>query len=283
MRFYNIEEVQTMNTKIKFINDDFRISQESIDSGWTMPYAHYHASYEIYILKSGERTVTIENKEYIAKAHDTALFPSNIPHKSKGDVPFSGICIHFSERYLDLYFTANAKKELMRCFKNSIISLSDDDFSTIKKLADDFVLYAQDNFVILSVILNILNHSAIGNNAGLLSEREKKMSKSQLIMQYVEDNYIFIKHISDITDIFHVSETYIFQIYRNKYYMTPKQYINKLRIRHACHRLKYTDYTIKSIALNSGFDSYEYFINVFKKLLDCTPTEYRNRNYKTII
>lgn len=267
-----------MNTKIKFINDDFRISQERMDSGWTMPYSHRHLAYEIYILKSGERTVTIEDKEYLAKAYGATLFSSNIPHRSRGDVPFSGICIHFSERYLDKYFTENAKNALMRCFKNKVISLRNNDFNIIKQFADSFTVYTQDNFIILFLILNILNHSAVDNNAGLPTGQEKKISKSRLIMQYVDDNYIYIKRVSDITDIFKVSETYVFQIYRKKYNMTPKQYINKLRVRNACHRLKYTDYTIKSIAISCGFDSYEYFVGVFKKIVGCTPTEYRNKN-----
>lgn len=57
--------------------------------------------------------------------------------------------------------------------------------------------------------------------------------------------------------------------------MTPKQYINKLRINNACHRLKYEKKSIKSIALDCGFDSYEHFINVFKKAVGCTPSEYK--------
>ena len=41
-----------------------------------MPYSHCHVAYEIYILKSGERTVTIEDMEYTAKAMDATLFSS---------------------------------------------------------------------------------------------------------------------------------------------------------------------------------------------------------------
>lgn len=74
-----------MNTKKRFIFDDFRISQESINYGWTMPYSHCHVAYEIYILKSGERTVTIEDMEYTAKAMDATLFSSNTSHKSKAE------------------------------------------------------------------------------------------------------------------------------------------------------------------------------------------------------
>lgn len=266
-----------MDLKNRFINDDFRISQESTDNGWTMPYSHCHASYEIYILTSGERVVTIEDKEYTVKAHDATLFSSNIPHKSRGNTPFSGICIHFSERYLDLSFTENTKKNLLRCFKNKVLYLNDDAFHTIQTIGDNFIVNSTDNFVMISIILTILNHSAPGNDDGVTAGQEKGLNKAQLIMQYIEENYVFIKHISDITTTFHVSEAYIFQIYRKNYNVTPKQYINKLRIRHACHRLQHTSHTIKSIALDCGFDSYEYFVNVFKEIAGCTPTEYRKQ------
>lgn len=264
-----------MNTKRRFIIDDFRISQESIDYGWTMPYSHCHPAYEIYILKNGERTVTIEDMEYAAKAMDATLFSSNTSHKSRGDTPFSGICIHFSERYLDLYFTAEAKKQLMKCFKHKIISLSDTNFETIQSIADNFTESTSNNFLILAFVLDILNCSVNSADTGVSADGEKKVKKSQRIIEYVNENYIYIKKISDITNIFKVSENYVFQIFRRNYGMTPKQYINKLRINNACHRLKYEKKSIKSIAYDCGFDSYEHFINVFKKSVGATPTEYR--------
>ncbi|MGM9936023.1 MAG: helix-turn-helix domain-containing protein [Candidatus Ornithomonoglobus sp.] len=266
-----------MTTKRQFISDDFAISQEETDSGWTMPYSHYHAAYEIYILKTGERTVITDGVEYSVKAGDAALFSSGISHRSRGDVPFSGICIHFSERYLDFYFNAEAKRLLMRCFKNNVISLNDGDFSIIKYIADTFDKSASDNFLKLAAVLNILNRSDTSADIGTSVINEKKIKKSQRIIEYVNENYVYIKRISDITELFDVSENYVFQVLRKKYNMTPKQYINKLRINNACHRLKYSDKSIKSIAHNCGFDTYEYFTNVFKKTVGCTPTEYRKK------
>ena len=48
-----------MKPKRSFMTKDFAISKESHSEGWTMPYMHYHDSYEIYILESGSRIVTI--------------------------------------------------------------------------------------------------------------------------------------------------------------------------------------------------------------------------------
>lgn len=264
-----------MNVKKQFIIDNFKISQESTDSGWTMPYSHCHAAYEIYILESGERTVTIENTDYITNAKDAVLFTSNITHKSKGDTPFSGICIHFSERYLDIYFTTEAKKQLMKCFKHKVISLNDTDFAVIKNIADNFIVNAPNNFLMLASVLDILNRSTNSVDTGISASNENKMRKSQRIIEYTNENYAYIKRISDITELFSVSERYVFQVFNKKYCMTPKQYINELRINTACHRMKYSDKSIKSIAYDCGFDSYEYFIKVFKKIVGTTPTEYK--------
>lgn len=266
-----------MNTKRRFIIDDFKISQENADSGWTMPYSHSHAAYEIYILKSGKRTVIIDDMEYTAAAKDATLFSSNISHKSRGDTPFSGICIHFSERYLDLYFTAEAKKQLMKCFNHKVVSLSDAEFEAIKAIADNFDEAASNKFLVFAVILDILSRSASFSDTGVSADIKGKIKKSQRIIEYTNENYVYIKRISDITTLFKVSENYVFQIFRKNYGMTPKQYINKLRINNACHRLKYADKSIKSIAYDCGFESYEHFINVFKKSVGCTPSEYRSR------
>lgn len=264
-----------MEAKKRFIYDDFRMSQEKLTEGWTMPYSHYHAAYEIYVLEYGERTVTIGDKEYTARAHDATLFEPDIPHKSKGVTEFSGICIHFTERYLDLYFSPEAKKYMMKCFEHKLISIDDDGFAFIKNAADEYSPACSGNFLILADILNILCRCCHDNDDTETSHTQKKTKKSQLIIDYVNENYVYIKRINDITELFGVTENYIFQIFRRHYGMTPKQYINMLRIKHACHRLRYADKSIKSIALECGYGSYEYFINVFKQTMGCTPSQYR--------
>lgn len=99
-----------MKPKRSFVTENFSISQEAYDFGWTMPYTHYHDSYEIYILESGERVVTMDGQDYVTKQYDAALFKKNITHTSRGETPFSGICIKFLDRFLDFYFTKNSKK-----------------------------------------------------------------------------------------------------------------------------------------------------------------------------
>ena len=41
---------------------------------------------------------------------------------------------------------------------------------------------------------------------GVSAGSEKKIKKSQRVIEYVNENYVYIKKISDITDIFNLSE-----------------------------------------------------------------------------
>lgn len=257
------------------INVGFTISQESCNEAWTMPYAHYHNDYEIYILKSGKRIVTISENEYITHEKNAVLFEPAIPHKSRGDTGFSGICIHFSKLYFDYYFTAVAGRQVLKCFENRFINIADNDFDEIQKFADDFNENDPDNFVILLRILIILSHSAPGAAERL---QKKKLSAVRRIIEYVDMNYIFIKNINEIAEKFDVSERYIFKIFKKEFHLTPKQYINSLKLHNACHYIIHTDSSIRSIAQNSGFECYEYFVRLFKKETGITPSQFRKDN-----
>lgn len=260
-----------------FATNYFRITQESMDNPWNMPYMHFHNSYEIYILKTGRRLVTIDETEYDVGPHEATMFDINIPHTSRGDVPFSGICIHIPHGYLDIYFTPSAKNELLSCFEHSVIRLDDKDFETIQFYADSYKSDAKDNYLILANILNIMNKNASEDDILPVAVSKYEYIHEQII-HYVNDNYVYIKTISDLTHEFNVSESYIFKLFKKEFDMTPKQYINKLRIVNACHRLKYTAAPTNKVALQCGFDCYEYFVRVFKKSTGCTPLEYRKKN-----
>ena len=88
-----------MADKRTFVYENFEMSYEETKKGWSMPYSHHHTHYEIYILLSGERTVTIGNTTHLVKEGFACLFESNISHRSEGNTDYSGLCIHFSKQY----------------------------------------------------------------------------------------------------------------------------------------------------------------------------------------
>lgn len=61
---------------------------------------------------------------------------------------------------------------------------------------------------------------------------------------------------------------------------TPRTYLDKIRIDKAAHLLKTTNCTILEICFETGFHSPSNFYKIFRRLKACSPTEYRNLQWK---
>ena len=57
--------------------------------------------------------------------------------------------------------------------------------------------------------------------------------------------------------------------------ITPAEYITLQKIELAKTRLTQTDVSITELAYSLGFSTSNYFSSVFKKIISCTPREYR--------
>jgi AraC-like DNA-binding protein len=63
--------------------------------------------------------------------------------------------------------------------------------------------------------------------------------------------------------------------FQRLYHSSPRIWINRKRLGHARMLLRNTDRPVGEIALDCGFESASYFIRLFKKEYQCTPTELR--------
>lgn len=57
--------------------------------------------------------------------------------------------------------------------------------------------------------------------------------------------------------------------------LTPTQYINQIRIKHAAHLLRSDDLPIEDLALQCGFENTGYFYRLFRERYATTPRKYR--------
>jgi AraC-like DNA-binding protein len=66
------------------------------------------------------------------------------------------------------------------------------------------------------------------------------------------------------------------RVFREYTGYAPAQYYQELKIRTAKELLAETNHSIKEIAYELNFSSYEYFLSFFKKRVGITPMEYRS-------
>lgn len=117
--------------------------------------------------------------------------------------------------------------------------------------------------------------SMCGYYARIAESNQERYYKE--IMDYIDRNYTEDISIDSASQAIGISSSYIFQILREKGQMTFTEYIARKRVKKACELLQ-EGYKIQDIAFKVGYSSATYFIQVFKKLMGCTPSDYKNLN-----
>lgn len=77
-----------------------------------------------------------------------------------------------------------------------------------------------------------------------------------------------------------ISETYLKQLFNERFGAPPKRYVIQMRINRAQDMLRFEDFTVTQIAEMCGFSDVYYFSRQFKKYTGLTPTEF-SKKYKS--
>ncbi len=81
--------------------------------------------------------------------------------------------------------------------------------------------------------------------------------------------------LEELSNRLNYSKAYICSIVKKIYGTTFSSLVNRLRIDDACKLLQDTNMTVSQIATKCGFNNIEYFNRTFKKINQCSPTDYR--------
>ncbi|KAA0546177.1 methylphosphotriester-DNA--protein-cysteine methyltransferase family protein [Bacillus sp. BGMRC 2118] len=98
----------------------------------------------------------------------------------------------------------------------------------------------------------------------------------QKVITYLASNYRKLLVLQDIADHVGVSSFYLERLFKEETSMTPRAYLEKIRVDKAVHLLKYTDKTSLEVCYEAGFQSTSNFYRVFKRIHHCKPGEYRD-------
>lgn len=95
------------------------------------------------------------------------------------------------------------------------------------------------------------------------------------ILEYIEQNLNERIMIDDISKEFNYDKYYIQRIFKRQLNITIKEYINERKIIKSISKIINTDDKILKIALNNGFNSLEYYSEIFLKITSYSPLSFR--------
>ncbi len=96
------------------------------------------------------------------------------------------------------------------------------------------------------------------------------------VKNYILENYANpLFGVSDVADRFHFSSDYISRLFNKYVGMAINPYITNVRMQGAMKMLSETEEPLKNIAEKVGYSNLNYFIRVFRKQTNMTPSEYK--------
>jgi AraC-type DNA-binding domain-containing proteins len=94
------------------------------------------------------------------------------------------------------------------------------------------------------------------------------------VLKFIRNNIDKPIKISDLSDIYHLSDDHFIRIFKKEMQCTPVQYINRKKIERAQQMLIIENTAIKDVAYSLSFENISYFNRLFKQLTNYTPTQY---------
>lgn len=99
-------------------------------------------------------------------------------------------------------------------------------------------------------------------------------------IRYFETNYQKKALLSTFCEIHHYNAQYISRRFKQETGLTASEYLHKIRIKKSCNLLAGSSFTIKQIALQTGYEDVKFFSKIFKETIGITPGEYRKTSRK---
>lgn len=94
------------------------------------------------------------------------------------------------------------------------------------------------------------------------------------ILEYLDENINTIISIDMISSIFCYDKTYVMKRFKKELGISIINYMNAIKIFNSLKYFKYDDSILK-ISIESGFNSLEYFSEIFKKIIGVSPNTYK--------
>ncbi|PAE35429.1 AraC family transcriptional regulator [Bacillus sp. 7884-1] len=95
----------------------------------------------------------------------------------------------------------------------------------------------------------------------------------QIMLDHIESS-LTLKELAEQTNL---SKPHFIQVFKKQTGYTPIDYYLRLKIQRACQYLDLSEWTVKEICIQLGFNDPYYFSRLFRKIMGLSPSKYRSR------
>lgn len=263
---------------------DFQYSCESFDS-WSIQ--HVHNTYEIYMLAEGSVDIYVLNRKYTVKKGGVFLVGPGFKHAYVADGKYKRYEIMYSVKFLHKFFTSEFIRMMIKCYTSEIIYLTEPEIKRFCELYETMVKEKENGgmyplcFANILYLLDKASYRQLENPV-LPETVTKGMSAVTNVITYINAYYRSIRSVDEIADACFISKSYLCHVFKRECGMTVMEYLKRVKIKYACEFLATSDKPFSLIATKMGFADASHFTKNFKRIMGCTPREYREQKRREI-
>ncbi len=262
------------------------LKENHFDPNW-----HFHPHYQLFTVIEGTGTRFIGDSIQHFEPGDTVFLGPNLPHLWRSDKAYfennkelqtHGIVLYFTEDFLGKVFLEQPEMTNLKSF--------------LKHAVRGMVWTGPHQRLILNKLQKLIGIAGFGRVVGLLdllhqlsqskdyqfitNENYTNMHKlseterMQHVYEYVSKNFKENIKLSEMAEKVNMSEAAFCRYFKKRTNKSFIDFVNEIKIGHACKLLINEKMTISNICFESGFNTISNFNFHFKKITGKTPSDY---------
>lgn len=253
---------------------------------------HYHSEYELVLVNKSTGVRQVGDHIGYFNEGDLVLMGPSLPHlwindpkyfKGKANLTAEAVVIHFVEDFLGANFFNLPEMEPVR----NLLKLSKHGMVIKGRTRDKIAALMQEmenmgGIQRLAALLTIFDTLCANNEYELLAspgylkqgllDCSDRFSK---VNAYILRNFDHDITLKEVASVANMAVSTFCNYFKEHYRVTFVEYLNTVRIGHACKLLGELEENIVEIAYKCGFNNLANFNRQFKKLKKMTPSKYR--------
>lgn len=263
------------------------------------PAWHFHPEFEIMYVLEGTGIRFVGDSIERFQAGDLVLLGSNLPHLYRSDETFYSKDSPQMSRAIVIYFKGDFAGEhlwsipemapVKKLLQSSLKGLKFDGITRmILSKYIHLLLTRGDGLDRVIDLLTILKYMAISTDVTTLSGQSSLPdmqandgARINNVYQFILDNYSTNPSLEEVAKVACMSATAFCRYFKKHTNKTYVQFLNEVKIGNATKLLIDNKMTISQICFEAGFNNFNHFNNIFKRVTGYTPGQYQHQHVES--
>jgi AraC-like DNA-binding protein len=250
---------------------------------------HYHQALELTLFTSGRGTRFVGDQIEGFEAGEIVLLGENLPHYWHTRGNSSGLSVQFFFPPAHPFWAFPETAPLAAHCQAAVRGIHYYGKTANRLITLLHQLAAADGLERLGVLMQLLavasmtpetERELISTQTFSLSAESDHQNAMRTAVRYLLNNYRDEIHLGQLLEVTRMSKPTFCRYFKKHSGKTLGRFLQQIRVEAACRELAETDKPIIEIALASGFSQISFFNRVFRRLVKCTPSGYRERHHK---